>query len=448
MISDILSLQPNNKKNNTMRRILYYVGFLIMAIGSLQAQRHLTLSDAMEQALSHNESLSQAVIDAQIAKEQGQRANAIFMPQIDMAYTALVTNNPLNSFGFKLNQEVVTQADFNPMLLNDPGTNRNFSAELQLRQPLLNLDGIYQRQSARAMSRVKRYSQQRQEEYLRFKIKKAYMQIALAYKNKQMMDQVVAMAQSFADRAKAMHDEGLIQTADLLEAKNYLLKTQTQKQEAESGVANSCDQLSLLMGQTIGEVYSVDEIEVKVPDILASQWGDRSDIRAFEAGITAAQNNVRANKMTFLPRINAFGSYQFNDNHFAQFDANSYLVGITLSWKLFGGMQRIHNVRTARLNVEKMRSKLHETEQQAQVDYNQALRAYSDLNKEVMQVTSMVNQMEEAWRIQSDRYEQGLAPTSDLLRVQSQLAQQRLALAMTYFKRNVNMAWMQLITGK
>lgn len=431
-----------------MRRILYYVGFLIMAIGSLQAQRHLTLSDAMEQALSHNESLSQAVIDAQIAKEQGQRANAIFMPQIDMAYTALVTNNPLNSFGFKLNQEVVTQADFNPMLLNDPGTNRNFSAELQLRQPLLNLDGIYQRQSARAMSRVKRYSQQRQEEYLRFKIKKAYMQIALAYKNKQMMDQVVAMAQSFADRAKAMHDEGLIQTADLLEAKNYLLKTQTQKQEAESGVANSCDQLSLLMGQTIGEVYSVDEIEVKVPDILASQWGDRSDIRAFEAGITAAQNNVRANKMTFLPRINAFGSYQFNDNHFAQFDANSYLVGITLSWKLFGGMQRIHNVRTARLNVEKMRSKLHETEQQAQVDYNQALRAYSDLNKEVMQVTSMVNQMEEAWRIQSDRYEQGLAPTSDLLRVQSQLAQQRLALAMTYFKRNVNMAWMQLITGK
>jgi len=419
-----------------------------MAIGSLQAQRHLTLSDAIEQALSHNESLSQAVIDAQIAQEQSQRANAIFMPQVDMAYTALVTNNPLNSFGFKLNQEVVTQADFNPMLLNDPGTNRNFSAELQLRQPLLNLDAIYQRQSARAMSRVKRYSQQRQEEYLRFKIQKAYMQIALAYKNKQMMDQVVAMAQSFADRAKAMHDEGLIQTADWLEAKNYLLKTQTQGQEAESGVANSCDQLSFLMGQPIGEVYTVDEIEAEVPDILASQWGDRSDIRAFEAGITMAQHNVKANKMTFLPRINAFGSYQFNDNHFAQFDANSYLVGITLSWKLFGGMQRIHNVRTARLNVEKMRSKLHETEQQAQVDYNQALRTYSDLNKEVRQVTSMVNQMEEAWRIQSDRYEQGLAPTSDLLRVQSQLAQQRLALAMTYFKRNVNMAWMQLITGK
>ena len=431
-----------------MRRILYYVGFLIMAIGSLQAQRHLTLSDAIEQALSHNESLSQAVIDAQIAKEQRQSANAIFMPQVDMAYTALVTNNPLNSFGFKLNQEVVTQADFNPMLLNDPGTNRNFSAELQLRQPLLNLDAIYQRQSARAMSRVKRYSQQRQEEYLRFKIQKAYMQIALAYKNKQMMDQVVAMAQSFADRAKAMHDEGLIQTADWLEAQNYLLKTKTQEQEAESGVANSCDQLSLLMGQTIGELYTVDEIEAKVPDILANQWSDRSDIRAFEAGITAAQHNVRANKMAFLPRINAFGSYQFNDNHFAQFDANSYLVGITLSWKLFNGMQRIHNVRTARLNVEKMRSKLHETEQQAQVDYNQALRAYSDLNKEVMQVTSMVNQMEEAWRIQSDRYEQGLVPTSDLLRVQSQLAQQRLALAMTYFKRNVNMAWMQLITGK
>jgi len=433
-----------------MRKLLFYIIFFTAGVTTVQAQQHITLEEATDLAIKNNESLRQSATDTKIAKEQSDGANAVFMPQIDMDYTAMVTNNPLNSFGFKLNQEIVTQDDFNPASLNDPGNNQNFAAQLQMKQPLLNLDAIYKRQSARKMVRVKLYSQQYREKYLRFQIKKAYMQIALAYDNEKMMQQVVDMAQSFADRAGAMNDEGLIQTSDLLEAKTYLLKTKTQLQQAQSGIENSCDQLSLLMGADISELYTVDHTNTNTlpSGIITADWSNRGDILAMKEGILATMDNTKANKMSLLPRINGFASYQLNDNHFAEFDANSYMAGISLSWKLFGGTQRIHKIKIARLSMDKMQSKLNQTQMQAQVNYNQATRANNDLNKEIIQKKSMVSQMEEAWRIQSDRYDQGLASTSDLLRVQSQLAQQHLSLAMTYFKRNVNMAWMQLLTGK
>ena len=434
--------------HNSMRKLLFYIIFFTAGVTTVQAQQHITLEEATDLAIKNNESLRQYATDTKIAKEQSAAANAIFMPQIDMDYTAMVTNNPLNSFGFKLNQEIVTQDDFNPASLNDPGNNQNFGAQLQMKQPLLNLDAIYKRQSARKMAKVKLYSQQYREKYLRFQIKKAYMQIALAYENEKMMRHVVDMAKSFADRAGNMNDEGLIQTSDLLEAKTYLLKTQTQLQQAHSGIANSCDQLSLLMGVNIGELYTVDNLDKLLSLSISPDWSNRGDILAMKEGILATMDNTKANKMSLLPRINGFASYQLNDNRFAEFDANSYMAGISLSWKLFGGTQRIHKIKIARLSMEKMQSKLNQTQMQTQVNYNQSTRADNDLNKEIIQKKSMVSQMEEAWRIQSDRYDQGLASTSDLLRVQSQLAQQHLSLAMTYFKRNVNMAWMQLLTGK
>ncbi len=35
-------------------------------------------------------------------------------------HTGISTTNPLMAFGSKLNQEILTQADFNPDLLNNP----------------------------------------------------------------------------------------------------------------------------------------------------------------------------------------------------------------------------------------------------------------------------------------------------------------------------------------
>lgn len=408
----------------------------------------LSFDTAIAEAMKHNAMLQQANLNTRIAGAQRNRANAAFLPQVEAAYTALYTNNPLNAFGFKLNQRIVTQEDFNPALLNDPAFSRDYSAQLQLRQPLLNVDAILARRAAAQAAVSKEYVAKRTSEAVRFQVAQAYLQIALAYQNVAVMRQAETTAASFEQRAQGMFDEGIIQKADLLEAKAYHLKILSKLRMAESGVANSSDQLSLLMGTDIGVKYKVSNIHWNNPKTSVFDVMGRSDLLAYRSGLLAAKSMVQSSKMKWIPRINAFGSYQFNDTEAFKFAQDSYMVGVSLSWKLFDGNQNIQKLRIARFERDKVASKLLHEERAARADYEKASRQLRDLELELDHATTMVEQTDEAWRIQRNRYHEGLAPTSDLLRVQSQLAERQLMNAMTYFKRNVTIAYLQFLVSK
>ncbi len=408
----------------------------------------LSFDDAILQAMKHNAMLHQATLDARIAGAQRNQANAAFLPQVEAAYTALYTNNPLNAFGFKLNQRIVTQEDFSPALLNDPEFSRDYSAQLQLRQPLFNMDAILARRAASYAADSKKYIAKRTSEAVRFQVAQAYLQIALAYQNVEVMRQAEETAASFEDRAQGMFDEGMIQKADLLEAKAYHLKISSKLQMAESGIANSSDQLSLLMGLDIGTIYQVSIIHWDNPNTSVLDVMGRSDLLAYRSGLSAAKSMVQSSKMKWLPRINAFGSYQFNDTEAFKFQEDSYMVGVSLSWKLFDGNQNIQKLRIARFERDKVASKLLHEERTARADYEKASRQLRDLELELDHANTMVEQTDEAWRIQKNRYHEGLAPTSDLLRVQAQLAERQLMRAMTHFKRNLTIAYLRFLVSQ
>ncbi|MDD4608819.1 MAG: TolC family protein [Bacteroidaceae bacterium] len=407
----------------------------------------LKLSQALDNALHNNSQLQQSKIDALIAKEQSREADAAFLPQLNFNYSAVISNDPLNAFGFKLKQQRATQADFNPVLLNDPGITHNYYAELSFNQPILNLDAIFSRASARSHAKMKELSRQRRQEYLRLQVAQTYLQLGLSYKSYAVVQDAVKTSTSFLKRAKDMYQRGLIQQADLLEAEAFHLKMLSQLQQAETAIINTSDQLSLLMGKESAVVYQVDTIHWSFPTVSIADLSNRTDLLAYRAGIQSAKKNVIAQKMRFLPRLNAFGSYQFNDKRAFKFNRSSYLLGLNLSWQLFSGTQNIHKVRSALLQRDKAVSMLSEAEQKSRIEYDRTKRQYTDLELEKKQVALMVQQTQLAYRMQQDRYEQGLSSTSDLLRIQSQLSQQRLGYASVQFKQNLTIAYLRFITS-
>ena len=100
--------------------------FLVSILGflSVEAQEpptQIQLDEALNLAQKANQQIKIAQIDQQIASANVKQTEAIWLPQLNLSYTAMNTNNPLNAFGFKLQQANVTAADFNPALLNNPG---------------------------------------------------------------------------------------------------------------------------------------------------------------------------------------------------------------------------------------------------------------------------------------------------------------------------------------
>ena len=430
---------------------LFFAGMITGALivsGTLNAQtqiKKLQLSEAIQLAEANNKTLKESGLNSSIASEKYKQSSAMFMPQVDLSYSALFTDNPLNAFGFNLQQGIVTAADFDPSKLNNPSLTKDFGSKIEVMQPLINPDLFYQRKAAKKGKEIAELQKMRTSEYVAFQVKQTYMELALAYDAKEVIDRALATSAEGLKRAQSFYDEGLIQRTDLLDAQIFNSKLETDLSQATNSIQDISDRLSLVMGTETGIQYTIDKVtETAEADFSYNDL--RTDFVAMNKAIEAQTMMKQASKMNFLPKLNAFGSYQYNDSKFAQFDKGSYLVGIKLSWNIFNGMRDKRSINISNYEIQRLNSQLSQQKDEAKVELMKSTRALETLSKETVNNQQMVEQAREALRILQDRYSEGLVSTTDLLRSQTQLAQTELALTQSIFKKNVTKAYIELLT--
>ncbi len=436
------------EKIKTIRILV--AGVLISTALSLNAQnetRYLTLNNAVESALKENKQLLTTSLDEKIAHSDYKKSDAICLPQVNVSYSFMATNDPLNVFGFKLQQQSVTAEDFNPALLNNPSAIKDFNTNIEVQMPLFNLDQIYMRKAAASKREAARYGTLRMKEYISFEVRKAYLQLQLAYQEKKLLEEALATSKEVYTSVQHFFEQELIRKSDLLNAKVHVSSLETNLEKAKSGIATASDYLSLLMGHSTGLVYQVEEPSSSTESAMASVPELRADFMAMEKAINATKMMKKSSDMSLVPRLNAFGSYQWNDKKPVSFGSDSYLVGLRLSWTLFNGNQSKYNSRSSRLMEMKLQEQLSDQKMKAQLEYNKTRRDIDDIAFELRKQNDMVEQAAEALRIVKDRFDQGLEKTSDVLIAQTQLSEQQLNYARSVYKLNLTTAYMNFITA-
>ncbi|MCE5226508.1 MAG: TolC family protein [Porphyromonadaceae bacterium] len=430
---------------------LFFAGMITGALivsGTLNAQtpiKKLQLNEAIQLAEANNKTLKESGLNSSIASEKYKQSSAMFMPQVDLSYSALFTDNPLNAFGFNLQQGTVTAADFDPSKLNNPSLTKDFGSKIEVMEPLINPDLFYQRKAAKKGKEIAELQKMRTSEYVAFQVKQTYMELALAYDAKEVIGRALATSAEGLKRAQSFYDEGLIQRTDLLDAQIFNSKLETDLSQATNSIQDISDRLSLVMGTETGIQYTIDKV-TETAEADFSYNDHRTDFVAMNKAIEAQTMMKQASKMNFLPKLNAFGSYQYNDSKFAQFDKGSYLVGIKLSWNIFNGMRDKRSINISNYEIQKLNTQLSQQKDEAKAELMKSTRALETLSKETVNNQLMVEQAREALRILQDRYSEGLVSTTDLLRSQTQLAQTELALTQSVFKKNVTKAYIELLT--
>jgi outer membrane protein TolC len=436
---------------------LRLLGFAVTAalglFSAAQAQentKNLSLSNAIAAVLANNKNIQLAKLDGNIAAANYKQTDAIFLPQADLSYTAMSTNNPLNAFGFKLQQGAITQNDFNPALLNYPSATPDYMAQLEVKQPLLNIDMLYMRKGAEKQTEVYQYKTQRTQEYMTFETRKAYLQLQLAYEAVKVLIEAASTAKSVYKYTDDHFKQGLIQKSDLLNAQVHVSSIESNLAKANSSIRNASDNLSVLMAQPTGIIYRIsDGPQIASPTVDSTQkvFSNRSDFMAMQKAIDASALMIRSSQMSYLPRLNAFGNYQYNDSHLAGFGANAYLVGIQLSWNVFNGNKTRHVIAAQKLERDKLTVQLAQQKDQSQLELDKAYRDLSDARFEMGQDQAAIDQATEALRILQNRYQQGLVNTTDVLTADTQLSQLKFSLAQAQFTVNVTGAYIQLLTS-
>tara|TARA_R110002096_G_scaffold17720_8_gene61184 strand:- start:2873 stop:4186 length:1314 start_codon:yes stop_codon:yes gene_type:complete len=429
---------------------IFLIGFL-SSIALLQAQKHIpiTQSEVVSRALKDNQNIKISIEDFNLAKADYRQTNAVFLPNISISHTGISTTNPLMAFGSKLNQSILTQNDFNPDLLNNPSTTQNFATRFEIQQPIVNLDGIYKRKAAKNKMSAMVLQTERTSDYLEFEVHKAYMQLQLAYKAVGVLNKALEAAKSNKKLADDKFKQGYLQRADVLSVEVRVTEIENQLQTARSHVKNASNYISFLINDSEDVIYKPTDSLTAIPlnpknNTQISE--NRADIKAMQLASNAYENLTKAEKLTFLPSLNAFGSYELYDNEIFKGDANGYIIGAQLNWTLFEGYKRFGKVQKSKAEYEKSKLQYQQYISQSQLELNKAKRAFLDAENKLKLTTLALQQSEEALRIRTDRFKEGLEKTSDLLLAETQFSRKELEYYQTIFEYNYAQAYLEFLT--
>jgi outer membrane protein TolC len=410
----------------------------------------LTLNEALRRASEQNLEVRLAELEADAADADYRKTFSVFLPRVTLSETVVKTNDPLNTFGFKLKQEAVTMADFNPAILNDPDAITNYSTKAEVQLPLVNLDGLFGRQAARYASLSAQAKIQRTSEYVRLEVKKTYFALVIALRSVDVIDQSIATARSGLEQARQYRSQGLIHQSDVIQAEIRLLDLEAKRLEVTSQTKALSDQLGYLTGIE-GDIVPVDTLrmpeDTPLPISFDQVSAQRSDFRAIRAGIDAARFMQRVQRSSLLPSINAFGSYEWNDPTFAGIGANSWMIGVVAKWEIFKGWDQIGELQKAAARKHQAETTLQQKRLQAEIEINAARRELTVAEKKTVLAKESVDQAVENLRIVSDRYDKGLERTTDFLHAQTLVDNARLQYLQALYNYHSARFTLEFLTG-
>ena len=433
-----------------MKKSYIFMLFLVLLGVKLNAQEIMPISKAevLAKVSENNTAIKIYEEEFNASKADYKQTNAVFLPNITASHTGISTTNPLMAFGSKLNQGILTAADFNPALLNNPNTTQNFATIIKVEQPLINLDGFYQRKAAKSKMEAMFLQTERTQDFLVFEVEKAYMQLQLAYQGVLVLEKALETSNANKTMADNSFKQGVLQRADLLNVEIRVTEVKNQLQTAKSNVQNASNYLSFLMNDKNDVIYKPTEtltvFDFNVDDKLISE--NRADIRAMQLALKGFEAMNKADKMAFLPRLNAFGSYEMYDNKIFQGDASGYVIGAQLSWDIFQGSKRFGKAQKSKAEFEKSKLEYNQYVSKNNLELNKVKRQLVDAKNSLELTKLAVEQSEESLRIRKNRFKEGLEKTSDLLIAETQFAQKQLEYYQTMYQYNFTQTYLNFLT--
>jgi len=435
-------------KNKNKWAFLGMIAF--SALGFSQDTLTISKKDIWQKAFDKNFQIKLANQNFKSAQADYHQSNALFLPSISASHTAISTTNPLMAFGSKLNQEILTASDFNPALLNDPAKTQNFATKIEVLQPLINVDGLYGRQAAKSKLDAFQLQTERTKEYLELEVNKAFMQLQLAYKAVTVLKRANTTAEANLKLVENYFKQGMLQKTDLLSVQVRVNEINNQLQYAKSNVQNASDYLGFLFNEDMAnKVYQPIEVlesTIAIQSINTNLSVNRKDIQALDKSSEAYRKMLQSSKMNFLPRLNAFGSYEWYDSSLFGTKAKGYLVGAQLAWTVFDGYKSIGKMEKAKADFQKADIENQQYKAQSQLDLNKTNRQLKDAENKVNLAQLTLAQSQEAYRIRSNRFSQGLEKTTDLLQTETQMYQKELEFLQAVFEYNFTQHYLQFLT--
>jgi outer membrane protein TolC len=273
---------------------------------------------------------------------------------------------------------------------------------------------LAERRAARAGTEAAKHESDAIRNALGFEVSRAFHTIL---KTRRFIESAEAAVASFSTNvviARRRLEGGTLLKADVLDIEVRLAQAREEAVRARNAHRLAERALLNLLGLEDDQFAVADS----VPVVSAPGEGDylrRPELAAARAREASAQAQLRAARGGYAPRLNAFGSLDYDHGWVTDGSGRSYTAGVMAQWDLWDGFSTRARIRLAAANLEsahenerKLRLAIEFEVQQARLDVNAAAERLT------VSATS-VEQAAESADLTRKRFEQGLALATQLI---------------------------------
>jgi len=403
------------------------IGLLFLALsvpGGSWAAETLTPERAVQIAVSHHPGIRAADREVDSASAGRDVAGSGYLPRIEVTEDFVRSTNPTFVFASKLGQEIFSEADFDPALLNNPAPLNNSALRVALRQSVWDAGRTHLHKQAAGLGIEEATSaRSRVRDEIAFGAVRAFWDAVLAGKMLEVARAGEEAAQAAVDLAREQVDAGLAVPSDRMQAEVRLAEVRALRIRAEQGerVARAAlrqalgvaEEVEYLLEPPPVEPSEEDEadLEAQVPAALMS----RADLQSLDARRQQAELGEKIARSGYLPEIGVGGQYEMNADTPFGADGSNWSIGATLRIPVYQGGETSARRARARADLARVEAYREALAEEVRFQVLSAAAERRGAAERLRAATSALALADEALRIVRERYQAGMAVMVELI---------------------------------
>lgn len=410
--------------------VVFLIAFAPLAVRAQNSEVRLTLSDAVSRAIDASHRLAEARARQEGAEAAVRVRHAADQPTVSVSGGYSRTNH-VDVFG-------IPQPDGNLRVVY-PDIPDNYRARVEMQWPIYTggrADAL--ERAAQAEADATGLDLQATRADLRLEVVRAYWALVTANDAARVLEEALARADAHLRDIRSQFDVGLVPPNDVLSVEAQRSREEMQLIEARNQREASLTDLRRLTGLAPdASIVPVENLEaatatsVDSAALVAEALKARPERQALEERIGGAEDRVRAAEAGRLPSIGVVAGVDYanpNPRIFPRQDRwnDSWDLGVNVSWSLWDAGRTKAEIAEAAAARTAARKRLAEFDLVTSADVRQRMLDLDSSRAVVRASGDAVKSATEARRVVTERFNVGVATSTEVLDAQVALLQAEL----------------------
>jgi outer membrane protein TolC len=418
-------------------------------------QTALTLEDAVKLALKQHPAIEASDAQVKAAATKIDQARAGYLPKLNYSESWQRSNNPVFVFSSLLTQHQFTENNFAVGPLNRPEAMNNFQSRISVEQPIYDAGMTRKAKHAAELGRDMATEQSRRTSMdVVAGVARTYYGAVLAAEALKVAEEARKSAEADLARAETIRAAGMATDADVLSIRVHLASVREQLIRRTNDVELSRAALNDALGVPLSQRYDLTTPLAAVPlsAIPLEEYSkrgliERPELRQARLAAQIGETQTSLARSALLPMVVFQAAFEADRQRFVDRGGANWISAVGMRWNLFNGGEDKARIEEARQQTRQARAIARRGESAVRLQVESAYLDWKAAQERIEVAGAAVAAAQESLRITQNRYSNGLATVTDLLRTETALLETRTRRLAAVHDQRVAAAMLELAAG-